>query len=717
MSYPPPQAGYTWNGPPSPSEYSHALYNSLQVQYQQHITDASIAALPQSAMMMPPQHISHLNPSIAGVIESKTRRKTTEAQVRILEKAFAENPKPNVAVRNVLAERLLMTSRNIQIWFQNRRAKARAQKREDELRAIQVLEDASNESSKEKKRRTSRSSSMSTTSSEATDLQPDIDATPRKPESAKSMAPVTPSTSMLQQDSKSNYSSPSEASYASLARSLAVAAAAAAAASHGHNASVPPQAFAPPPAFATPTYSAPSPAPMMQAPPPYFPPAAMMYRQTSQFSDYSSACPTPCGDDPFEFDRSAVQTPFVRTPGTQTPDTRLAPEQFPDFAAAIEANALRREIGKAQPLLLVRPHVDRMNSCPADFVQAFDNVGIRSTPALEFNESPFFESAPQQEPAAIQTPIQGHQRTMSLKRRRPNLSPLAVPLQRSKSSMGECFTTRAKAVPVYQVAASPFEFDRQLDDGETSPITPLRRSMSSATILTRSTSKKQTQRKPSVESVILPSPLGQPPTVVDDATDEEDIDGSGSEDDGRLVMKSYPTPLAKMQAAKQSIAPPTPVSPFDVHNPISMGALAAADPNATPRPVCRLDTRGNAATIKIQPSACSMLNYSPPPTPIWAASASQNITATLPAKEDDVFGITIPKLSTINEHGHGHMVSMESWNNTAMDSVPVDDLFGLPHGGDLHNQEEQFKVTMTPQMAHDGLWSSDTLGEIGSPIF
>ncbi|KAI8388362.1 homeobox domain-containing protein, partial [Radiomyces spectabilis] len=53
------------------------------------------------------------------------RRRTSRAQFKILEKAFRENPKPSARVRHQLAQQLEMTMRGVQVWFQNRRAKAK----------------------------------------------------------------------------------------------------------------------------------------------------------------------------------------------------------------------------------------------------------------------------------------------------------------------------------------------------------------------------------------------------------------------------------------------------------------------------------------------------------------------------------------------------------------------------------------------------------------
>ncbi|KAI8054145.1 homeobox domain-containing protein, partial [Gilbertella persicaria] len=55
----------------------------------------------------------------------KHRRRTSRTQFKTLEKAFVENPKPNGKQRQKLAENLSMSPRGVQVWFQNRRAKAK----------------------------------------------------------------------------------------------------------------------------------------------------------------------------------------------------------------------------------------------------------------------------------------------------------------------------------------------------------------------------------------------------------------------------------------------------------------------------------------------------------------------------------------------------------------------------------------------------------------
>jgi len=55
---------------------------------------------------------------------TKRKRKTPE-QLAILEREFDSNPMPNKEVRDQLSSRLGLTSRQVQIWFQNKRAKVK----------------------------------------------------------------------------------------------------------------------------------------------------------------------------------------------------------------------------------------------------------------------------------------------------------------------------------------------------------------------------------------------------------------------------------------------------------------------------------------------------------------------------------------------------------------------------------------------------------------
>ncbi|KAI8344719.1 Homeodomain-like protein [Chlamydoabsidia padenii] len=82
-------------------------------------------------------------PTFYNPFEIKHRRRTSRAQLKVLEKAFSENPKPNANVRRYLAQELDMTPRGVQIWFQNRRAKAKLLKRKQQQQQQQQQADSS----------------------------------------------------------------------------------------------------------------------------------------------------------------------------------------------------------------------------------------------------------------------------------------------------------------------------------------------------------------------------------------------------------------------------------------------------------------------------------------------------------------------------------------------------------------------------------------------
>lgn len=76
-------------------------------------------------------------PTFYNPFEIKHRRRTSRAQFKVLERTFMENPKPSAAVRRILAQKLNMAPRGVQVWFQNRRAKAKLQKQQDEKQHLE----------------------------------------------------------------------------------------------------------------------------------------------------------------------------------------------------------------------------------------------------------------------------------------------------------------------------------------------------------------------------------------------------------------------------------------------------------------------------------------------------------------------------------------------------------------------------------------------------
>lgn len=92
------------------------------------------SAKPENASSSPPNHHHYQSsvqkdfmPTFYNPFETKHRRRTSRAQFKVLESSFHENSKPNGTMRRWLAVKLGMTPRSVQVWFQNRRAKAKSQ--------------------------------------------------------------------------------------------------------------------------------------------------------------------------------------------------------------------------------------------------------------------------------------------------------------------------------------------------------------------------------------------------------------------------------------------------------------------------------------------------------------------------------------------------------------------------------------------------------------
>ena len=285
-----------------------------------------------------------------------------------------------------------------QNWFQNRRVKAKVQKRQEELQVMQVLESAG------RRRVTEPSSPTHQPQEVAPQKAPKITGRRRaKSDSATARLNTTVTVHPVEMPNFSPYySSPTEASYASLARSLAQAAAAVRQASFigGINeySHVIPQAVL----GGIPIHPEHNSNYLVQNnETPWQQPA-------SAFSDWGSSrnsiavyTPTPAGqlEDPFEFDNP------TNSQTAQSPFDTHAPVQddFNMFAAAIEMNQYNRpfvmpafptsglmkrrqmsplcaEPQNTSSLPSIAPSVlDRRDSCPSEFVDAFSAFNTSSS--------------------------------------------------------------------------------------------------------------------------------------------------------------------------------------------------------------------------------------------------------------------------------------------------------------------------------------------------
>ncbi|KAJ2735630.1 hypothetical protein IW152_001407 [Coemansia sp. BCRC 34962] len=94
---------------------------ACQQQQQQLLSPpASGRSMPQQT---PASGGEQLKQSFYNPYHVKHRRRTTKEQLSLLEGTFEHTPKPSSELRKSLASNLCMTAREVQIWFQNRRAK------------------------------------------------------------------------------------------------------------------------------------------------------------------------------------------------------------------------------------------------------------------------------------------------------------------------------------------------------------------------------------------------------------------------------------------------------------------------------------------------------------------------------------------------------------------------------------------------------------------
>ncbi|KAG2173912.1 hypothetical protein INT44_000025 [Umbelopsis vinacea] len=105
--------------PPLPPNGHCGSNNGLMYDF----TAAAAAAAAASVNMSTGNDMAYTNLDIDRGV--KRRRRLTQEETNLLNDIFERTSKPNALVRKMLAERLNMSPRTVQIWFQNRRAKVK----------------------------------------------------------------------------------------------------------------------------------------------------------------------------------------------------------------------------------------------------------------------------------------------------------------------------------------------------------------------------------------------------------------------------------------------------------------------------------------------------------------------------------------------------------------------------------------------------------------
>ncbi|CEJ58929.1 hypothetical protein PMG11_07569 [Penicillium brasilianum] len=164
--------------------------------------------------------------------ENLSRPRLTKEQVETLEAQFQAHPKPSSNVKRQLAAQTNLSLPRVANWFQNRRAKAKQQKRQEEFEKMQKAKAEAEEAARQKSETIDQLSESRQAS--AVKENPEDSATP-KPETtttttASQATASTPETSQevgqTKKHQKTKSESAREATFASLQRALNAACAA-----------------------------------------------------------------------------------------------------------------------------------------------------------------------------------------------------------------------------------------------------------------------------------------------------------------------------------------------------------------------------------------------------------------------------------------------------------------------------------------------------------
>lgn len=344
-----------------------------------------------------------------------------ENQERLLEQMFHQTSKPTLAQKDSMAEALNLPSVVVLAWFNERRARAKEEKRIEEIQTRVALENAHQIPAHEGPR-----------------LQNNFHG---------GSAGINTGSSTLRRSS--NHRTQSEASYASLARSLA----AAAACMPSSVDAVPDydRSFPPSPVFHM-GMSFPSHSPTNTS---YGGPlSSSMMRNDSEYSCYSNVTPGELIGDVSSY-------PFFGT-GYDVPaaaSTTMNHGQVFE-AIPIQAPAFRGAATEGVPM---RPKLQRTYTAP-------EHLSSRPIPRRTVSTSSF--GAPAGDDPTALSPSSSSLESAARVRRRPKLSPLGVGMARSKSSLGY------EPLLEHSVASR-----RNMNQNEFPyPITPVRRVASTATM-------------------------------------------------------------------------------------------------------------------------------------------------------------------------------------------------------------------------------------------
>ncbi|KAK6335242.1 hypothetical protein TWF718_010677 [Orbilia javanica] len=323
--------------------------------------------------------IPRFTPPVSGPNEESVKEprrfKCSREQTLALERLYQQCPKPNQATKRDLAHAINLSPTRVNIWFQNRRHRAKKHKEIQEAKMAQILETAG----RERMAKIALGAPMALSESSMSDLE-----TPTSATSGQSSLPLL-TTEFNPASSTSTsplYSSSKEAAAASLARSIAIASAYASSyegegVPQGYHPGAAPYDGHPPPNYSLDPYD-----------PNFYPVSNFSDWGSSSYNSSVSYTPTPAGqrDDPFEFDNmSALNSPYHNAPLSGVPP--VFQEDYTAFAAAVQMNSMPKAMSmslKSRPvpsgLVLKntdRPALSRVATCPD--LSNVENISMQQT--------------------------------------------------------------------------------------------------------------------------------------------------------------------------------------------------------------------------------------------------------------------------------------------------------------------------------------------------
>ncbi|KAJ5777339.1 hypothetical protein N7520_000585 [Penicillium odoratum] len=153
--------------------------------------------------------------------ENLSRPRLTKEQVETLENQFQAHPKPSSNVKRQLAAQTNLSLPRVANWFQNRRAKAKQQKRQEEFEKMQKAKVEAEEAAR---RKSDTSEQLSGSQASASKEEPERSPTPKQQSSVK--AEGSAKIDEIKTHHKTKSESARDATFASLQRALNAAVAA-----------------------------------------------------------------------------------------------------------------------------------------------------------------------------------------------------------------------------------------------------------------------------------------------------------------------------------------------------------------------------------------------------------------------------------------------------------------------------------------------------------